>query len=112
MLIACVLLVVTLELANPGLAQQGCAANVPSTNNDPTWAKGKQVTVIFDSASGLTQAQRDAIKQASENWNASNGPPPGNNSGVTFTGFTVGSKPQNVPLVLKTPTTLQFSLMS
>jgi hypothetical protein len=51
------------------------------------------VTVIFDSAANFTPEERGAMRQAFQHWNASNGAPPGNNSGVTFSGFQSGSQP-------------------
>lgn len=50
------------------------------------------MTVLFDQNANFSQAEMNAMRASAENWNASNGSS-GNNSGVTFTGFTQGSAP-------------------
>ena len=62
---------IALDLARPD-SQETCPP-LPQSG-DPGWAKNAQVTVIFDGPAGFTQDQMDAMEQACNNWNASNGP--------------------------------------
>jgi len=90
LVVLCALLAIGLGVATSDFAQQSCVS--PPQSSDPSWTPGAQVTVIFDINAGFTQDQMNAMKQASENWNAADGPT-GNQSGVTFGNYTVGSKP-------------------
>lgn len=82
-------------------AQQPCTTPPPyQTGNTSTkWAPNAVVAVVFDENANFSQAEKDAIGTASQNWNNSNGIL-GNNSGVTLSGFTSGPPP---PIDTTTP---------
>jgi hypothetical protein len=61
-------------------------------NNSSKWAPGTNVTVVFDQNSNFTDAEKRAMTSAAQRWNAANGTS-GNNSGVTFVGFSTGPAP-------------------
>lgn len=73
------------------VAAQSCTSP-PLFDNASIWPPGASVTVIFDQNANFTQAERDAMQRAAQNWNADNGTT-GNNSGVTLMGFTLGAAP-------------------
>jgi hypothetical protein len=76
------------------MAQDDCIPPPPYTlgNTSSKWAPGASVTVIFDEGSNFTEAEIRAMKTAAQNWNVANGAT-GNNSGVTFVGFSTGQAP-------------------
>lgn len=75
-----------------GNAQQQCTT--PTQQNSSGWRAGSSVTVVFEENSTFSPEEIAAIRRAFENWNASNGAS-GNNSGVTFVGFTTGPRPDD-----------------
>ena len=91
--IVCVLSIIFVDSTG---AQQGCTTPPPydSGNTTSKWQPGASVTVIFDQNSSFTANEINAMRNAAENWNASNGSG-GNNSGVTFTGFAQGPAPND-----------------
>jgi hypothetical protein len=89
-------------------AQQQCTT--PPQQNSSGWPLGANVTVVFDENSTFSTEEIGAIRRAYDNWNASKGPTPGNNSAVTFVGFMWGPTPDfdvatNVYFIKRDPMT-------
>jgi len=94
LIVACLGFLIFISTDVPALLVDDCITPPPygPGNTSSKWAPGANVTVVFDENSNFSDADKRAMTAAAQTWNANNGAS-GNNSGVTFGGFSTGPPP-------------------